>query len=58
MLQLVYLHILMILLWGSAKEDYWSADYDTNKNCLQEEKIIQLENKVRKKYSQSLEYAL
>ena len=26
--------------------DYWSEDFDTNKNCEQEKKIIELRNKV------------
>ena len=26
--------------------DYWSEDFDADKNCLQENKIIELRNKV------------
>ena len=26
--------------------DYWSEDFDTSKNCLQEKKIIELRDKV------------
>ena len=31
---------------GRGSEDYWSEDFDTSKNCLQEKKIIELRDKV------------
>ena len=44
MLQLVYL--LNLLVFTRARsQDYWSDDFDTNKNCVQKEKILQLRNK-------------
>ena len=29
--------------WGD-EDDYWDENFDTNKNCQQEEKIIELNN--------------
>ena len=45
------LHFMMLLAVSRARMsiDYWSAEYDTSKNCLQEKKIVQLRNKVREK---------
>ena len=31
--------------WG-ANDDYWSEDFDNNKNCEQEKKIIELNKEV------------
>ena len=31
---------------ASSTSDYWSGEFDKNKNCLQEEKIVELRNKV------------
>ena len=31
---------------GRGSDDYWSEDFDTSKNCLQEKKIIELRDKV------------
>ena len=28
------------------KDDYWGEDFDSNKNCKQEKKIIKLNNEV------------
>jgi len=32
---------------GAGDLDYWSEDFDTEKNCQQEKKIIELKNKVK-----------
>ena len=48
MLPHVYLLIMMVLPRVTSNLDYWSAEYDSNKNCKQEDKILQLRNKVRK----------
>ena len=49
--------MLIVILPRVSSNDYWVDNYDTSKNCLQEEKIVQLENKVRRKNSKSLEFA-
>ena len=54
MLQLVYLLNLLIFTRArSIDDDYWSDDFDENKNCAHEEKIEQLRNKVMQQNKQT-----
>ena len=38
------LNLMIISRAAGRIEDYWSDDFDPNKNCVQEEKIIKLRN--------------
>ena len=35
--------------------DYWSEDFDADKNCLQENKIIELQQKLTEQVGNSLD---
>ena len=53
MLQHIFLFDLLIILLiiartSSRSADYWSEEFDSNKNCLQEKKIIKLRDQVLK----------
>ena len=37
---------LCVQVGGEAGDDYWAEDFDSDKNCQQEEKIIKLSNVV------------
>ena len=43
--ELIFLIIVQVGRGGTS-DDYWSEDFDTSKNCLQEKKIIELRDKV------------
>ena len=44
MLQLLFLLNLFVFT-RARSQDYWSGDFDTEKNCLQEKRIEELGNK-------------
>ena len=56
MLQHIFLFNLLIICMiiartSSRSSDYWSEQFDTNKNCAQEKKIIELRDQVLKEAS-------